>query len=200
MAKDLSAHQQKIVNRYYEHHDTIQSTKLQELVSELWLADSDKAKARLWGKAQVALMRMGVDANRVASVVGKQDMEALAKLVTQADAGTAQGQAANAPRVPSAADGRTIKQMREENAAESGRDSLEEPNLKRALKAFRKKLKAMRLDDESRLGNRYTTGGRVSGITAITPPNEYPPAVWQKLAELGRLNKAGQGMYELPKA
>ncbi|MCC6680115.1 MAG: hypothetical protein IT445_04340 [Phycisphaeraceae bacterium] len=88
--------------------------------------------------------------------------------------------------------------MKADLAAESGRDSLDEPNLKRALKAFRKKLKLMRLEDESRLGNRYTTSGRTSNITAITPPHDYPPAVWQKLVELGRLKNAGQGTYQLP--
>ena len=88
--------------------------------------------------------------------------------------------------------------MRAEKAAEGGYDSLEEPNLKRALRAFRKKLKTIRRDDESRLGNRYVTSGRSSGITGITPPKEYPMEVWNKLADLGRLKRAGQGTFELP--
>ncbi len=210
MAKEFTPHQKKIVDRYYQHHDTIQSNKLSELVSELWLCEDEKAAVKLWGKAQVALMRLGVDANTVAQVVGKRDMEGLAKLVADADAGGGgkAGEPANPapgmpghvapPRVTSAADGRTIKQMQAEKAAEGGYDSLEEPNLKRALKAFRRKLKTLRRDDESRLGNRYVTSGRSSGITAITPPTEYPAAVWNRLAELGRLKKAGQGTFELP--
>ena len=70
--------------------------------------------------------------------------------------------------------------------------------LRKALKAFRKKLKTIRRDDESKLGSKYVTYGRASGITAIEPPREYPPAVWAKLVELKRLCKAGQGTYELP--
>ena len=84
------------------------------------------------------------------------------------------------------------------SASSAGGVGLEEPNLKRALKAFRRKLKALRRDDESRLGNRYVTGGRTSNIAGITPPNEYPMAVWNKLVELGRLKKGGQGTFELP--
>jgi hypothetical protein len=69
--------------------------------------------------------------------------------------------------------------------------------LKRALKAFKKRLKMTRLDDESRLGYGPMSGGGGSGIVAITPPNQYPKAVWEALAEQGKLKFAGQGMYEL---
>ena len=56
----------------------------------------------------------------------------------------------------------------------------------------------MRRDDESSLGNRFVTSGRSSAIAAITPPSQYPMAVWDKLAESGRLKKAGGGTFELP--
>ena len=68
--------------------------------------------------------------------------------------------------------------------------------LKRALKAFKKRLKLVRLDDESRLGYGSMTGGGQSGIVAITPPNQYPPAVWEELVNRGRLKRSGQGQYE----
>jgi hypothetical protein len=69
--------------------------------------------------------------------------------------------------------------------------------LKKALKAFRKRLKLTKLDDESRLGSRYTTGGRKSAILAILPPREYGPAVWAALVAQGKLRDAGNGFYEL---
>lgn len=197
-----------IIKRYYEHHDTIQSNKLSEIVSELWLAEGDTSKAKLWERARTALARMGVDPKRVADIIDRRDLEALAILVAEVDAGAADKVEQPEPQAfqpnkspgaaPSIADGRTIAQMRAEQAASTGRDSLDEPNLKRALKAFRKKIKSMRLDDESRLGNRYTTSGRSSAISAITPPKEYPEEVWRKLVELGRLKPAGKGTYELP--
>jgi hypothetical protein len=69
--------------------------------------------------------------------------------------------------------------------------------LKAALKAFRKRLKLTRLDDESALRGGHTTSGRSSGIVAITPPNEFPAEVWDELARQGKLKKAGKGTYEL---
>jgi hypothetical protein len=53
------------------------------------------------------------------------------------------------------------------------------------------------LDDESNLGVGPMSGGRPSGIFAITPPDQYPREVWDALVEQGRLNKAGHGQYEL---
>ena len=69
--------------------------------------------------------------------------------------------------------------------------------LKRALKAFKKRLKLTQLDVESSLGVGPMSGGRPSGIVAITPPNQYPRAVWEALVEQGRLKKASPGQYEL---
>jgi hypothetical protein len=69
--------------------------------------------------------------------------------------------------------------------------------LRRALKAFKKRLKLARLDDESGLGHGPTSGGKSSGILAVMPPNQYPKAVWDKLVEQGRLKYTGQGLYQL---
>lgn len=68
--------------------------------------------------------------------------------------------------------------------------------LKRAMKAFKKRLKLTRLDDESRLGYGPMSGGGKSGVTAITPPNQYPKEIWETLADQGRLKYIGHGMYE----
>ncbi len=210
-----SSHQKKIIDRYYDNHDTIQSDKLSQIVSDLWLAQEGTNKTKLWGKAQVALMRMGVDANRVAKAVGDRNIEALAALVAEVDAKGKQeptpgspdalaagGQANETEHIARGAvpvnETRTVKQMQADKASDGGFDSLERDNLKRAVKFFRKKLKNARRDDESRLGARYTTYGKTSGISAITPPTQFPAAVWEKLAEEGRLKKAGQGTYELP--
>jgi hypothetical protein len=65
------------------------------------------------------------------------------------------------------------------------------------MRAFRKRLKLTKLDDESRLGNRAMTGGRQSQIVAILAPREYPPSVWEELAKQGKLKSAGSGFYEL---
>jgi hypothetical protein len=65
----------------------------------------------------------------------------------------------------------------------SGLDSAQ---LKNALKAFKKRLKLTRLDDESRLGHGAMSGGGQSGIVAIPPPTRYPQAVWDELVRQGK--------------
>jgi hypothetical protein len=66
-----------------------------------------------------------------------------------------------------------------------------------ALKAFRKRLKLTRLDDESRLGYGPMTGGGKSGVVAIKPPDQFRREVWEELAKQGKLKYTGRGLYEL---
>lgn len=70
--------------------------------------------------------------------------------------------------------------------------------LKRAVKAFRKRLKLARLDQESRIGGGAFSKGERSGITGVEPPNSYPPDVWAELVRVGRLIDADQRILELP--
>jgi len=77
----------------------------------------------------------------------------------------------------------------------SGTPSREE--LKAAFKAFKRRLKLTRLYDESSIAGGPLSSGRGSAIVAITPPNEFPAAVWEELVRQGRLRKVGQGMFEL---
>lgn len=69
-------------------------------------------------------------------------------------------------------------------------------DLKAAFKAFKKRLKATRLDAESKIGYGPLSGGKPD-IVAITPPYQFPQAVWDELVKQGRLKNAGKGMYEM---
>ncbi len=69
--------------------------------------------------------------------------------------------------------------------------------LKAALKAFRKRLKLTRLDDQSRIGVGPMSSGRQSGIVAIMPPEQFPQAVWDELVRQGKLKKLGSQQYAL---
>jgi hypothetical protein len=69
--------------------------------------------------------------------------------------------------------------------------------LKKAFKAFKKRLKLTRLDAESNISGGPLSSGRGSGIVAITPPGEFPQEVWEELVRKGRLKYAGHGTYEL---
>ncbi|MEL6739059.1 MAG: hypothetical protein AAFP26_00210, partial [Planctomycetota bacterium] len=68
-----------------------------------------------------------------------------------------------------------------------------------AMRAFKKRLKLLRLNDESRLGGRYTSGGKQSKIDAIEPPTSHPREMWKLLAVEGKLVDTGDGFYMLPK-
>jgi hypothetical protein len=69
--------------------------------------------------------------------------------------------------------------------------------LRLAMKAFRKRLKLTRLDDESGTGYGPTSTGQKSGIVAITPPNQFSQAVWQELVKQGKLKHDSGGLYSL---
>ncbi|MCH8329976.1 MAG: hypothetical protein IH946_01115 [Bacteroidetes bacterium] len=69
--------------------------------------------------------------------------------------------------------------------------------LKRALKAYKKRLKLTRLDAESTSGHGPFSSGSVSVISGVRPPDHYPQEVWDKLVEQGKLSSVGHGLYEL---
>jgi hypothetical protein len=58
--------------------------------------------------------------------------------------------------------------------------------LKRALKAFKKRLKLTKLDEESGLSR---GGGKKLGITGITPPSGHTPGMWEELVANGKLKR-----------
>ncbi|MEE9392794.1 MAG: hypothetical protein V3W41_09845 [Planctomycetota bacterium] len=69
--------------------------------------------------------------------------------------------------------------------------------LKSAMRAFRKRLKITRLDDESRLGGSSMSGGKQSSIAGIEPPSQFPKETWDELARQGRLSKSENGLFSL---
>ena len=68
-----------------------------------------------------------------------------------------------------------------------------EEERKHAYKAFKKRLKLMRLDDESGLSH----GSKTSRIGGITPPPGHPAGVWDELVAEGKLKKEGHGIYSM---
>ncbi len=82
--REYTNHQRKIINRYYEHQDTIITHRLGEIVSEMALAAGDEKKlARLWKRADQALAKSGLGAGEAARIVETRDVEALAKAVAR---------------------------------------------------------------------------------------------------------------------
>lgn len=74
----------------------------------------------------------------------------------------------------------------------------DENEMKRALAAFRKRLRALQLETDSKLGRSALTGKKET-ITAIQPPLGFGKDVWQHLASIGWLKNEGRGFYQLLK-
>ncbi len=77
--------------------------------------------------------------------------------------------------------------------------SEESEELKRAIKAFKKRLKLYRQDDESNIsGKSKLTNGKPSAIVGIRLPDGFKPEIWQKLETQGRIKRVpGTFTYEL---
>ena len=71
-----------------------------------------------------------------------------------------------------------------------------EEELRKALKAFKKRLRLTQLEDDSKLGHSPLTGAR-SQVVAIQPPMGFGREIWQELVEKGYLKNDGGGFYQL---
>ena len=81
MAKEYSKYQQGIISRYYDNRDTIMLQKLQELVTELYLAETPAKKKRLWDRVQKAMINLKVPPAAIQHIMEKQNVELLASHV-----------------------------------------------------------------------------------------------------------------------
>ena len=81
--------------------------------------------------------------------------------------------------------------------SEAAPEEFTKEELKLAMKAFRKRLRLTRLDEESKLGHGAMTSGGKSGICAVRPPNQFPDAIWAALVTGGKLKYVGHGLYEI---
>jgi predicted ATP-dependent endonuclease of OLD family len=77
--RDYSEHQIDIISRYYSQLDTIMLYKLQAMVSELYVADSDAKRDRLWQRVHKAMIKLNVPQPIIDHIMSKKDVEVLAK-------------------------------------------------------------------------------------------------------------------------
>jgi hypothetical protein len=78
---ERSRYQKGIIRRYYEHREGISTQRLGEIVTELYLADSEKKKAKLWEQAEKALRTAGANEAWLTKVVAEKNLEGLAEIV-----------------------------------------------------------------------------------------------------------------------
>lgn len=80
MAKnEYSEYQKAVISGYYGNLDTIMLQKLGELVTELYLADTQAKQNRLWQRACKAMVRLKVPPAIIDHIMGKKDVQVLAK-------------------------------------------------------------------------------------------------------------------------
>lgn len=70
--RDYSPHQQKIIKRYYNNYDAIQSQRLAELVTELYLAEGKK-RDRLWTQVAAMLTKLEFPQTRIDHLLERRD-------------------------------------------------------------------------------------------------------------------------------
>jgi hypothetical protein len=199
--------------QYGDHPDAQNLQKLADAVTELYMCTDDRDRTRLWSTASRLLSKTKADKERTAKILLEKRVGALSTLVTELQkeaarpkvglAALAEPAAVSSPAPAASEDVVETDPVSREappaapsppGAVSSGPSSDE---LKHALKAFKKRLKLTRLNDESRLGNRAMTGGHKSAVVAIMPPREFPRGVWEELVRQGRLKPAGSGFYQL---
>ena len=79
--KEYSSYQRDVISRYYDNLDAIALGRLQELVGQLYLADSEAKQARLWERAQKAMVTLKIKPAIIEHIMNKKDVIVLAKNV-----------------------------------------------------------------------------------------------------------------------
>ena len=74
-----SKYQQDVISRYYDNLDVIMLGKIQEMVTELYLADSEAKQKRLWERAHKAMLKLKIKPNIIEHIMSKKDVTVLAK-------------------------------------------------------------------------------------------------------------------------
>ena len=77
--KEYSTYQRDVISRYYDNLDAITLTRLQELVSQLYLADSKAKQTQLWERAHKAMLKLKVKPAIIEHIMSKKDVVILAK-------------------------------------------------------------------------------------------------------------------------
>jgi hypothetical protein len=76
--RDYTKYQQGVIRRYYANQEGIREQSLADLVSDLYLATSDKKRDALWKRAATLLAGLGVPAATTERIVAARDAKALA--------------------------------------------------------------------------------------------------------------------------
>ena len=133
----------------------------------------------LWGQLHKVLLKSTVDAEVAAAIIMHRNEEELAMVVSQLQ----HGEQANV--------------QVETTQRDAPLPEIPFETKKLAMRMFRKRVKFIKLDRESKLGIGPLTTGREAIFDSIEPPHDYPQEVWKVLANEGQLIDDGGGFYRL---
>lgn len=80
--KTYSKYQQKVIERYYDNKDSIALTRVQELVTELYLSEGKK-RTKHWETMRNNLEKLGVAKVTIDHLVKQDKPELVAQLVAK---------------------------------------------------------------------------------------------------------------------
>ena len=77
--REYSQYQKDVISNYYGNLDAIMLAKLSELVSDLFLADTDAKRDRLWQRVHKAMLNLKIPPDIIGHIMAKKNVEILAK-------------------------------------------------------------------------------------------------------------------------
>jgi hypothetical protein len=80
--ENFSRHQQKIIKNYYDNRETIALQRVQELVTELYLAEGKK-REKVWDQIAGHLEKLKIPPDRIAHLRAQDKPEMVAKIVQE---------------------------------------------------------------------------------------------------------------------
>lgn len=80
--KDFSAYQQKVIRNYYQNRDALALQRLQELATDLYLAEGKK-RAKIWDQVRKSLEKSGLSAARIDHVVSSDNPAMVVQVVEE---------------------------------------------------------------------------------------------------------------------
>ncbi|TWT46479.1 hypothetical protein [Botrimarina hoheduenensis] len=82
MDRQFSKNVQRKIRDFYDNREAVGLQRLQELVTELYLAEGKK-REKTWGMIEAALKKTGMKEDRIAHLRQQDDPQLLAKVVAE---------------------------------------------------------------------------------------------------------------------
>lgn len=132
----------------------------------------------LWGELHKVFLKSTVDSSTSAKIIMHKDTVELQKVIEQLQKGAVvKLEAIEAVVLPTLSHEEEIEAMR----------------------VFRKRVKFMILDRESKLGVGPLTSGKEATVDSMMAPHDFPMGVWLALAKSGLLMDDSGGFFHIPK-